>query len=413
MHREHESGRRGSAGLRTILTGAVALALFVTLVALAPESLGADRSSASSTAITTTAPYTPAAARGAADLGPETAAWLPYWSLATGLAGFSAGRAPLTSVSPFWFDVTSCGRIVTHASSRTAADTVRRLRLRGVTVVPTLTASGLDPARAVACLGTARTREEHVAKILDLVRSGGYDGIDLDYEHLALTRNQASAGKVRVALNSFVGSLCPRLQALGKQCIVTVMARTGGVTVGTGGTTSTTAPTGSDGVWQGTLSLDAYDYATIGAAASRVRVMAYDEHTRRSPAGPIASYPWVQAVARYATSLIPAEKLTLGIPSYGRDWSGGTARTLSRDQALTLARSLRVTPRWDPSAREYTFTYRARGVRHTVWFPGTRGILERDRLARSLGLGSVVWAAGLEPTDMWRTMRADRLGAGR
>ncbi len=141
--------------------------------------------------------------------------------------------------------------------------------------------------------------------------------------------------------------------------------------------------------------------------------MAYDEHTRRSPAGPIAGYPWVQAVARYAASQIPAAKLTLGLPGYGRDWSGGTARTLTRDQAMALARRVGVTPRWDRSAREYTFSYRAHGVRHTVWFPGTRGVLERDRLARSLGLGSALWAAGLEPSDLWRTLRADRLGAGR
>ena len=171
--------------------------------------------------------------------------------------------APLTSVSPFWFDVTSCSRIRSQTSSRTAQDVVRRLRLRGVSVVPTLTASGLDPARAIACLGTPASRDAHVRRILDLVRQGRYDGIDLDYEHLALTTNQPTARRVRAALTSFVGALCPRLSAQGKQCIVTVMARTGGVPARAGGQAS-----GSDGVWQGALSLETYDYAALGAAAT-------------------------------------------------------------------------------------------------------------------------------------------------
>lgn len=383
---------------RTLFAGSARLVARCVLAALSAALFAAVLSAAGPTLGARATPADPAPV-GASSPAPETAAWLPYWSVSPGLAtltGRGVARGAFTTVSPFWHDVTSCTRITPQLSAATARAAVARLRASGAAVVPTLTASGLDPARAVACLSRPSARDAHIARIVDLVRRGGYDGIDLDYEHLAVTTDRTTARQVRVAFRGFVAALCPRLQALDRQCVVTVMARTGD---------DGQERQGSPSVWQGSLSLGAYDYAALGAAASRVRVMAYDEHTRRTPAGPIASYPWVAAVSRYALLRIPADRLTLGVPVYGRDWSGGTARTLTGDAATRLARQARVTPRWDATAREYTFTYRSRGVRHTVWFPGTRGILARDRLARSLGIGAVLWAAGLEPPGAFAALR--------
>lgn len=68
------------------------------------------------------------------------------------------------------------------------------------------------------------------------------------------------------------------------------------------------------------LSGDIFPYREISDIADRVFIMAYDEHWSTSKPGPVASYRWCAGVADYAVSIIPKEKLIMGIPFYARAW---------------------------------------------------------------------------------------------
>jgi spore germination protein YaaH len=80
--------------------------------------------------------------------------------------------------------------------------------------------------------------------------------------------------------------------------------------------------------------------------------------------------------------------------------------TLAGEQAIDLARSHGATPVFDPVQRELTFGYRAKGVRHRVWFSNPHAVAARYQLARNDGmLGAAYWAAGLEQRGTWNAVR--------
>jgi len=65
---------------------------------------------------------------------------------------------------------------------------------------------------------------------------------------------------------------------------------------------------------------DAYDYSIISGIVDRVFIMAYDQHWSTSKPGPVASLTWCRNIITYAKQTVPADKLIMGIPLYGREW---------------------------------------------------------------------------------------------
>ena len=66
--------------------------------------------------------------------------------------------------------------------------------------------------------------------------------------------------------------------------------------------------------------------------------MAYDYST--SSTGPIGPLQWTTNAVTYAVSVIPASKIYIGIPGYGRDWVTkvvGTCPTLPINYSKTVA----------------------------------------------------------------------------
>jgi spore germination protein len=315
-------------------------------------------------------------------------AWLPYWDLDDAYRAVVANADLIRTASPFWYVARSCTSIGAQQGAGQLS-VVNGLRARGISVVPTIS-STLGPAAAISCFGTARTRRAHVAAVMSVVRSRRYDGIDLNYEQLALTTSPTTARRVRAAYSAMVTDVCAALRAAHRQCVVTVMPRTDD----------------SYAVWRSKLTPAVYDYRALGAAATTLRVMAYDQHAPNTAPGPVGGYPWTSAVAGYTRSRVSPGKVELGAPLYGRDWRAGTATTVSAPQARALAASHHRPVLYDTTQRAPHFTYTSGGTSHTVWFSDAASVRERFRLARSSGFrGSALWAPGLEEASTWPTLR--------
>ena len=321
--------------------------------------------------------------------GRTSTAWIPYWNIDAAYRSVMANADLFHTASPFWYDASSCTSIVGYPGAGNTT-IINGLRSRGMRVIPTITAKGLRPAAAISCFSDPSSRAAAVARVVAVSRSRAYDGIDFDYEHLALTTDAAVAGRVREAFNAFASDACTALRAIRKTCVLTVMPRTSDAST----------------VWRGKLIPAVYDYRHLGRVADRVRVMAYDQHAGRYGPGPMAGLPWVKAIASYTRATVARSKVELGIPLYGRDFAAGASRTVLAKDARALARRHGAVVRWSDTHKERYFRYTSRGVRHTVWFSDWRAVGWRVNLARSYGFaGQAFWAAGQQDSRTWATVR--------
>lgn len=64
-----------------------------------------------------------------------------------------------------------------------------------------------------------------------------------------------------------------------------------------------------------------YDYGGIDAAVDFVFIMAYDWHEKHSGPGPIAPIDEIRKTLDNAVQRMPRNKIILGVPRYGYDWT--------------------------------------------------------------------------------------------
>jgi len=227
-----------------------------------------------------------------------------------------------------------------------------------------------------AVLNDTALRSKTAASILSIVKSGGFDGVNIDFENIS------SAD--RTLFTAFVCEIAESLRNQGYLVTISVPAKTYDSTTGWGG---------------------AFDYKALGAAVDRVMLMTYDEHWFGGPPGPVASIGWVEQVVKYATSQIPADKLLLGLGMYGYDWdtvTGKTTRALPSKKALQVANQYGAVINWDRAAQVPYFYYNSNGVQHVVWFESHLSAAVKMNLVNRYNLaGIAVWRLGFEDEGFW------------
>ena len=316
---------------------------------------------------------------------------LVFWDQARGFDSIVANADVFSEISPFWYRVLADGRIVPYTTAAGASYVdpaiLGFLQSRGILVIPTVAniIDGVwDGALVSKVIADPQLRASNLNALVNLAVTGGYDGIDLDYENLRASD--------RAAFTSFVQQLASTLHAQGKLLSVNVYAKTS-----------------EPGTWDGP---QAQDWWAIGQVADQVRIMTYEYSWSTSPPGPIAPVTWVNDVIAYATSQIQPAKILQGIPYYGYDWVGQRGTDLVWTQARDLASHFGAPVTWDHASASPWFEYVSGSARHTVWFENGSSVGAKLDVTRTHDLGGItVWRLGGEDPANWSAVRAQFGGA--
>ena len=340
--------------------------------------------------------------------------WLPDYSLARNLPTVEGNLDLIRDISPFWYGLTgettikdkyAIGKYTTPIEQ-----VIARLKANGLLLLPTITDD--NPKLVLAnLLANPNSRTNIVQTIKSLVVKYNYDGIDLDFETFYTQDGRSSWVTLKPNWIAFIKELSTALHDQGKLLSVTTPPDFAPETKRAGNSV--------------------YSWAEIGPLIDRLRIMAYDFSTT-SP-GPIGPLPWSEDAVKYAVTQMPASKVYLGIPGYGRDWItkvdgvcpkdfatsvvvGAKAAVIMRE-ALALATSNNATPTYSDLNAESTFTYKKTYVdptnsasfctaSRTVWYPDERSYTARTNLVGKYRLGGIaVWTFGMENAAAITTIR--------
>ena len=243
-----------------------------------------------------------AASQFARKLSADVYGYLPYWEIDSGTDAYLRYDL-LTDIALFSVGFTSTGTISTSGTGypavtgSTAGTIVSQAHAAGVRVDLTITSFGY--AKNAAFFTNPVAMSTAASAISELVRSEGLDGVNLDVELLY--------GENFAAYGLFIGQLRAALLSWNPAARVSVATN-------------------------GNISGANMAIQALANGADRVFVMGYSYRTEgSSPAGGIApivrsgtqtSLTWT--LDTYAAKGIPAARLLLGLPYYGRSWTTTT-----------------------------------------------------------------------------------------
>ena len=356
----------------------------------------------------------------------EVSGWLPYWREATSTARALEKLDYLTEVNPFVYGVKSDGTLHTHVdvTGTTWTTLQAEAKRRGVRVVPTVMWSDASAMHRILSNTDSRVALEDA--IQAEVELRGFDGVDIDFENRWY--------ETRDHFSTFLKGLQMRFPKKWVMC--TIQPRT---------------PLSSQYEYPYPTFATEYadDYVALNKYCDRVRVMAYDQgaidltlnaSANQAPYVPVSDVRWAEKTVREVLKVIPKRKVSLGVPTYGYEYTVTPLSesgfrydlqwALNQPYAFELIAEYAVRPQrnaagelsfayipkhesqGDPSAFPPAFqqtqqpaTVQAArpGTFNIVWWSDARAIEDKIKLAKRLGLRgiSIFKIDGGEDPALW------------
>lgn len=271
----------------------------------------------------------------------------------------------LTYLSPFSYSITETGDI----TAPDADNLIYRAQSSGVMpmmVVTNISDGTFSTETLSGILAEPEYRENLLNSIIREQDTKGYYGVVLDMEYISPDDKDS--------YNEFLRELSERLHDKGVVLITAVAPKYRADQQG--------------------LLYESHDYAAQGQYADYVIIMTYEWGYTYSPPMSVQPIDEVRKVLSYAVTEIPSEKILMGMPNYGYDWTlpftrGTPASSIGFLAATELAISTNSEILYDEKTQTPYFYYNENDTRHVVWFDDPRSVNAKLALVDEFDLAGI------------------------
>lgn len=287
-----------------------------------------------------------------------------------------------TYLAPFSYRVQADGTITSFQEEQ-LLEAATATNTSPLLVLTNFSEDGFSSDLAATILRNPELQETLITNILETIRAKGYAGINIDFEYVYT--------EDRKNYNSFLRRLVERFHAEG--LIVS----------------TSLAP--KDSADQEGLLYEAHDYEAHGNIVDFVILMTYEWGWAGGRPRAISPINEIREVLDFAVTVIPRDKILMGVSLYGRDWKipwqeGTTARTVGPKEAVHLAAEYNVDIEYNTTAQSPFFHYvDESGQEHEVWFEDARSVQAKYDTVKDYNLRGVsYWVLGNPFPENWAVL---------
>ena len=288
----------------------------------------------------------------------------------------------LTYLSPFSYHVNKDASL-TPIDDEFLISEAKKNGVAPMLVVSNISGANFDTELINNILTNDSLQNTLIENILSTIETKGYYGVIIDFERISPEH--------RENYNEFLRKLVNKLHP--KYIVATALApKTYDITSGS---------------WHG-----AHDYKAHGEIVDFVIIMTYEWGWSGGPPMAVAPINEVKKVIDYAVTVIPKNKIMMGMPMYGYDWTlpyipkGEFAESVGNQEAIERAATEGAQIKYDDKSQSPFYNYVDKdGKEHVVWFEDARSVMAKYMLVYNYGLRGVsYWALGKVFPQNWRVL---------
>lgn len=270
----------------------------------------------------------------------------------------------MTYFSPFTYGFTEEGELI-ELDDEGVLNLAKNYGVKPLLHLSSLTEEGkFSNQLASSLLNNEATQDVLISNILRVMEEKGYSGLDIDFEFVL--------PEDKDKYTAFVEKLKNSLNPMGYEVMVALVPKVSADQKGE--------------FYEG------HDYKGLAEAANDVLLMTYEWGYTYGPPLAVAPIPSVKRVLDYAITEMPPEKIFMGMPNYGYDWTlpyvkgESKANLIGNTEAVDIARRNKAEILFDDFAMAPYFYYTDnQGKQHVVWFEDARSIKAKAELANQYG----------------------------
>jgi spore germination protein YaaH len=163
-----------------------------------------------------------------------------------------------------------------------------------------------------------------------------------------------------------------------------------------------------------------YSFKELAEAGDFLSIMSYDQHTRRTPPGPVAGIDWVTRIIDYLLSEgVPKEKISMGIPNYSVHWfpdytddKGGfsNGQQVGYKTVQYLIGRYNAQVNWDEKSACHYTRWDNDGVNEYMYIEDGASLKPKLDLMKKYKLrGISVWVLGKEAPEFWSVLQKETI----
>ncbi len=298
---------------------------------------------------------------------------------------FKANLNSIDIVAPQTYSFKASGNLIGSVNF----EILKLAKENSIKVMPLVTNGSFGQESLKTILNNPAKQDIAIALLVGEAKKYNYYGWQLDFEQMDLS--------YRDKFSSFVKKFGDAMKKEGLASSVAVIAQV-----------SENPNDYPKNLWQRIIGV--YDYKSLANSTDFISLMSYDDPESK---GPVARYSWMQEVVAHSLTLIPAEKLSLGIPFYYWKWADATGKLISiggYSGIKTTLKAYKVTKGYSEVEQAPFIKYTKAKKKYTIWYEDGRSIAKKiDLIAINNLHGFSAWALGLESPEVQKMIASKGL----